>query len=276
MVFQDYALFPHMSVAQNIAYPMKLRHIPKAQRIAEVKRLLTLVSLEGYQKRKSQELSGGERQRVALARALASQPQLLLLDEPLSALDAKLRKHLRTEIRRIHDETGITTLYVTHDQEEALAIADTIIVMHEGRVGQIGSGEEIYHKPNSLFVASFMGEGNTLPYTLIPRNLATQPGMTKEGSKPLEGEHMIFFRPEHVIIQDDNALPLPEFFPHLEFKGAQVLGCEFQGNHFRVTLLWEGKPIIAHTLERPRSEIVRLSVRISQIREYLDGRLVTI
>lgn len=274
MVFQDYALFPHMSVAQNIAYPMKLRRIHKAQRIAEVKRLLTLVSLEGYQKRKPQELSGGERQRVALARALASQPKLLLLDEPLSALDAKLRKHLRTEIRRIHEETGITTLYVTHDQEEALSIADTIIVMQEGRVGQIGSGEEIYHQPNSLFVASFMGEGNILPYSLIPRNLATQPGMSKEAFKPLEGEHTIFFRPEHVIIQDDSTLPLPEFFPHLEFKNAQVTSCEFQGDHFRVSLLWEGHAIIAHTLDRPRSQIVRLSVRIQQMREYLNGQLV--
>ena len=276
MVFQDYALFPHMSVDQNIAYPMKLRRIPKAQRIAEVKRLLALVSLAGYQKRKPQELSGGERQRVALARALASKPQLLLLDEPLSALDAKLRKHLRTEIRRIHEETGITTLYVTHDQEEALAIADTIIVMQEGKVSQIGTGEDIYHKPNSLFVASFMGEGNTLPYSLIPRNLTVQPGMTKEVFKPLEGEHTIFFRPEHVTIQDDENLPLPEFFPHMEFKDAQVVGCEFQGNHFRVTLLWEGHPIIAHTSDRPRSEIVRLSVRIGLVREFLNGQLVSI
>ena len=275
MVFQDYALFPHMSVAQNIAYPMKLRRIPKEKRIAEVKRLLALVSLEGYQKRKPQELSGGERQRVALARALASQPQLLLLDEPLSALDAKLRKHLRTEIRRIHERTGITTLYVTHDQEEALAIADTIIVMQKGRVAQIGSGEDIYHKPNSLFVATFMGEGNTLPYSLIPRNLANQPGIVKEAFKPLEGEHMIFFRPEHVTIQDDVALPLPEFFPHLEFKGAHVVSCEFQGDHFRVSLLWEGHPIIAHTLDRPRSTTVRLSVRIAQMREFLNGELVS-
>jgi len=275
MVFQDYALFPHMSVGQNIAYPMKLRKIKKKDRTDEVERLLALVSLEGYQGRKPQELSGGERQRVALARALASQPQLLLLDEPLSALDAKLRKHLRTEIRRIHDETGVTTLYVTHDQEEALSIADTIIVMHEGKVGQSGTGEEIYHKPNSLFVASFMGEGNVLPYSLIPRNLANQTEDAKFSLKPLEGDHTIFFRPEHVTIQDDTALPLPEFLPHLEFKDAQVVNCEFQGNHFRVTLLWEGHTIMAHTSDRPRSQIVRLSVRISQMREFLNGHLVT-
>ncbi len=270
MVFQDYALFPHMNVAQNIAYPMKLRSIKKRERMVEVERLLDLVSLRGYQKRKPQELSGGERQRVALARALASQPQLLLLDEPLSALDAKLRKHLRTEIRRIHDETGITTVYVTHDQEEALAIADTIIVMQDGRVGQSGTGEDIYHKPQSLFVASFMGEGNILPYNLI----FTNPQEETEATKPLEGEHTLFFRPEHVVVQDDRSLPLPEFFPHLEFKDAQMVSCEFQGDHFRVTLLWNGETIIAHSLDRPRSNVVRLSVRLEKTRQFLDGILL--
>lgn len=274
MVFQDYALFPHMSVEQNIAYPLKIRNTKKRARSAEVQRLLTLVGLDGYQKRKPQELSGGERQRVALARALASKPQLLLLDEPLSALDAKMRKHLRTEIRRIHDETGITTLYVTHDQEEALAIADTIIVMQDGQVSQSGTGEEIYRKPNTLFVASFMGEGNILPYSLIPRNLANQTEEDKYPIKPLEGEHVIFFRPEHVTVQDDSTLPLPEFFPHLEFNNARVVSTEFQGDHFRVSLLWEGHTITAHTLDRPRSKIVRLSVRVTQIRQFLNGQLV--
>ncbi len=275
MVFQDYALFPHMSVEQNIAYPMRLRNIKKTERKAEVRRLLELVGLEGYLKRKPQELSGGERQRIALARALASQPHLLLLDEPLSALDAKMRKHLRTEIRRIHDETGITTLYVTHDQEEALAIADTIIVMQAGRVEQIGTGEEIYHKPNSLFVASFMGEGNVLPYSLIPRNQANQAAEGKYPVKPLEGEHTIFFRPEHVTIQDDITLPLPEFFPHLEFNNAQVVSSEFQGDHFRVGLLWEGHTIKAQTLDRPQAKVVRISVRLAHMREFLNGQLVT-
>lgn len=274
MVFQDYALFPHMNVAQNIAYPMKLRKVPKAKRLEEVNRLLSLVSMNEYQKRKPQELSGGERQRVALARALASQPQLLLLDEPLSALDAKLRKHLRSEIRRIHEETGITTLYVTHDQEEALAIADTIIVMQGGKVEQVGSGEEIYHSPNSLFVATFMGEGNTLPYNIIPRSVISQMGGNGFLFKPLEGKHTIFFRPEHVIIQDDETLPLPEFFTHLEFRDAQVVSCEFQGDHFRISLLWEGHQIIAHAEERPRASKVRLGIRIEKIREFLNGQLV--
>jgi len=274
MVFQDYALFPHMNVAQNIAYPMKLRKINKAKRKESINHLLSLVSLEGYQKRKPQELSGGERQRVALARALASQPQLLLLDEPLSALDAKLRKHLREEIRRIHEETGITTVYVTHDQEEALSIADRIIVMHEGNVEQIGTGEEIYNKPNSLFVASFMGEGNTLPYSIIPRTLVSQVGSSSFIFKPLDGRHTIFFRPEDVTLQDDAKLPLPEFLPHLQFKHVEVEKIEFQGNHYRLTCSWEGQSIIANATRKPKTKIVTLGIRIQDFREYLDGKLV--
>ena len=274
MVFQDYALFPHMNVEQNIAYPMKLRKTTKVDRKENINRLLSLVALEGYQKRKPQELSGGERQRVALARALASQPQLLLLDEPLSALDAKLRKHLREEIRRIHEETGITTLYVTHDQEEALSIADRIIVMDEGKVGQVGKGEEIYNNPNSLFVASFMGEGNALPYSIIPRTLVSQTGNSSYIFKPLDGKHTIFFRPEDITLQDDAKLPLPEFLPHLQFKQVEVEKIEFQGNHYRLTCSWEGQSIIANTPRKPKTNIVTLGIRIRDFKEYLDGKLV--
>ena len=129
LVFQDYALFPHLNVAQNIAYSLKLQKMPKAERRSTVASLLSLVGLEGYQKRRTSELSGGERQRIALARALASNPRLLLLDEPLSALDAQLRKHLRKEIRRIHDETGITTIYVTHDKDPVAEGQRLLLVM---------------------------------------------------------------------------------------------------------------------------------------------------
>ncbi|MDC7229336.1 MAG: ABC transporter ATP-binding protein [Sphaerochaetaceae bacterium] len=275
MVFQDYALFPHMNVEQNIAYPLKLRKLPKVKRKERIGRLLSLVALEGYQKRRSQELSGGERQRVALARALASQPQLLLLDEPLSALDAKLRKHLREEIRRIHDETGITTIYVTHDQEEALSIADRIIVMHEGKVMQEGPGEAIYSNPANLFVATFMGEGNTLPYSVIPKTLVKIGSFEPFVFKPQEGQHSIFFRPEAVLVQDDATLPLAEYLPHLKFKNAELVSCEFQGDHYRLTCSWEGHTIIAHASHRPMADHVTLGVRIKAIREYLDGTLMT-
>ncbi len=275
MVFQDYALFPHMNVEQNICYPLKIRKLNRAKRKERVARLLSLVALEGYQKRRSQELSGGERQRVALARALASDPQLLLLDEPLSALDAKLRKHLREEIRRIHDETGITTVYVTHDQEEALSIADRIIVMHAGKVMQEGKGEDIYHNPASLFVATFMGEGTTLPYSIIPKTLVN-PGSSSEPFvfKPLEGKHTIFFRPEHVMVQDDRNLPLAEYLPHLSFKQAEVQSCEFQGDHYRIACNWEGHTILCHSSYRPKTQLVTLGVRSSKIREYVDGESI--
>ncbi|MCK9547052.1 MAG: ABC transporter ATP-binding protein [Sphaerochaeta sp.] len=249
MVFQEYALFPHMSVAENIAYPLKLRHIKKSQRTRRVDELLSLVSLEGYEKRKSDELSGGEKQRVALARALASDPQLLLLDEPLSALDAKLRKHLREEIRRIHDETGITTLYVTHDQEEALSIADRIIVMHEGTVMQSGKAEEVYHAPNSLFVATFIGEGNTLPAHLLHQDDEARGGV-------------IFFRPEQVTV---HATTPGEYLPHLAFSDATVESCEFQGGRYRLHTRWQGHPIVCYCDRRPRTTSINFSVRKQDI-----------
>ncbi|MGE4584938.1 MAG: ABC transporter ATP-binding protein [Sphaerochaeta sp.] len=274
MVFQDYALFPHLSVEQNIAYPLKIRKVKRAERKQRVSRLLSLVALDGYQTRKSQELSGGERQRIALARALASQPQLLLLDEPLSALDAKLRKHLREEIRRIHDETGITTLYVTHDQEEALSIADRIIVMHEGMVMQEGKGEDIYNHPTSLFVATFIGEGTILPYSVIPKTLINPGSSTHFVFKPVEGEHTVFFRPEQVQLQDDDTLPLAEYLPHLQFKQAEVVSCEFQGDHYRVACSWEGHTILCHADHRPKATLVTLGVRTKSLLEYINGKSV--
>lgn len=160
MVFQNYALFPHMTVAENIAYGLRSRRGgDKRKRVEE---LLRLVGLEGLERRSPGELSAGQRQRAALARALAPEPRLLLLDEPLSALDAKLRERLRLEIRRLQRELGITTIYVTHDQEEALAISDLVAVMNQGRIEQVGSPQEVYHRPETEFVASFIGRGNLL------------------------------------------------------------------------------------------------------------------
>ena len=162
MVFQSYALFPNMTVAGNIAFPMMLRGMPPAERARRVEALLEVVQLPGYGERRISELSGGQRQRVALARALAKEPRLLLLDEPLSALDAKIREELRVEIRHIQKELGITALYVTHDQEEALAISDRVVVMNAGRIEQVGSPIEIYRRPATLFVAGFVGTMNFL------------------------------------------------------------------------------------------------------------------
>ena len=163
MVFQSYSLFPHMTAAQNIAFGLRLKRLSKAQQRDRVAEMLELVGLAGMGDRYPQQLSGGQQQRVALARALAIAPRVLLLDEPLSALDAKVRLQLRNEIRRIQQQLKITTLFVTHDQEEALSISDRVIVMAQGRIDQQGTPEEIYLTPNTAFTASFIGAMNQIP-----------------------------------------------------------------------------------------------------------------
>ncbi len=174
MVFQSYALFPNMTVAGNIGFPMMLRGVPREERTRRIEELLQVVQLPGYGERRISELSGGQKQRVALARALAKEPRLLLLDEPLSALDAKIREELRVEIRRIQKELGITALYVTHDQEEALAISDRVVVMQAGRIEQIGTPVDIYRRPASLFVAGFVGTMNFFEGRVVRQRLAWQ------------------------------------------------------------------------------------------------------
>src|SRR6202043_1730443 len=163
MVFQAYSLFPHMTVRQNVAFGLRLRRVGAAERDRRAIEMLELVGLAEHATRYPHQLSGGQQQRVALARALAIEPQVLLLDEPLSALDAKVRAQLRDEIRRIQLEVGITTLFVTHDQEEALAIADRVGVMREGRLEQLGPPTTIYSRPATPFVAEFVGLTNRLP-----------------------------------------------------------------------------------------------------------------
>ena len=163
MVFQDYALWPHMSVYDNIAYGLRMKKIPKDEIRQRVEGVMQLVEMSAeLLKRKPTELSGGQQQRVALARALIVQPRVLLLDEPLSNLDAKVRQRLRVEIRRLQRRIGITTVYVTHDQEEALSMSDMVVVMNRGKVMQVGTPEEIYHKPATAFVAEFLGVTNVL------------------------------------------------------------------------------------------------------------------
>lgn len=162
MLFQNYALFPHMTVAENIAFPLKLRKVGKAEIKKQVSSVLEKVKLAGYEKRFPRELSGGQQQRVALARALVFNPPILLLDEPMAALDKQLRKHMQVEIKQLQRELGITTISVTHDQEEALTMATKVCVMKDGNVVQVAKPEEIYEKPNNSFVASFIGEANLI------------------------------------------------------------------------------------------------------------------
>src|SRR3984957_14760723 len=167
MVFQNYALFPHMTVAENIGFPLKQRGVDRATRARQVAESLDLVRLPGYQSRYPRQLSGGQQQRVALARAIVFRPRLLLMDEPLGALDKQLRESLQLEMRRLHADLSITFIYVTHDQEEALTMSDRVAVMNDGLIAQVGSPEDLYDRPCDRFVASFIGESNFFPCVVL-------------------------------------------------------------------------------------------------------------
>ena len=161
-IFQRYALFPHLNVFENVAFGLRIKKIPENEIKEKVKQTLELVNLAGFEKRKIDKLSGGQQQRVAIARAIANEPKILLLDEPLSALDLKLRKDMQVELKNIQQELGITFIFVTHDQEEALSLSDTIVVMDKGKIQQIGTPQDIYNEPENAFVADFIGESNII------------------------------------------------------------------------------------------------------------------
>jgi putative spermidine/putrescine transport system ATP-binding protein len=204
MVFQAYSLFPHMTVRQNVAFGLRLRHVSKAERDKKALEMLDLVGLSTQADRYAHQISGGQQQRVALARALAIEPQVLLLDEPLSALDAKVRAQLRDQIRRIQLEVGITTLFVTHDQEEALAIADRVGVMKEGRIEQLGPPTDIYARPETSFVAEFVGLTNRLRGD-VHGAVVTVRGVTIPLVDPgiPDGPVIALIRPEAVSVASD-------------------------------------------------------------------------
>ena len=166
-VFQRYALFPHLNVFENVAFPLREKRVPRAEINERVTEMLKLVALAGFEKRSVNSLSGGQQQRVAIARALVSKPKVLLLDEPLAALDLKLRKDMQQELKKIQKATGITFVFVTHDQEEALSMSDTVVVMSEGRIQQIGTPVDIYNEPTNAFVADFIGESNILDGVML-------------------------------------------------------------------------------------------------------------
>lgn len=228
IVFQDYALFPHMNVFENVAFGLKLKKFPKREIEEKVEWALRLVGLEGFEKRYPEQLSGGQKQRVALARALVIEPKVLLLDEPLSNLDAKIRERLRGEIKRIQKELGITTIYVTHDQEEAMAISDRIAIMNVGHIEQVGRPLELYYKPKTEFVARFLGLSNIL-------ELEAKEGKACLGNLcfdvGVEGKIKIFFRPESVFITKG--------------EDAEVLSYELLPGRIRMKLNIEGEEITA-------------------------------
>lgn len=214
-VFQSYALFPHLSVADNIAFGLRRKGVSKTEAAARVNEMLALVDLEGRGARKPTQLSGGQQQRVALARALVNHPKLLLLDEPMSALDAKLRKAMQLELKRIQTQVGITFLYVTHDQEEAMTMSDRIVVMNHGRIEGIGSPRDVYEHPSTEFVATFLGASNLLPGRLEPSAgeiVTTQHayGSFRSPShrvpEGLRGTVKVGVRPEKIQIQPANSV----------------------------------------------------------------------
>ncbi len=238
MVFQDFSLFPSMNVAKNIQYGM--RDMSAQEKEKETGRLLELAGLSGYGNRQVHELSGGEAQRVALVRAIAAKPDVLLLDEPLSALDAPLRRHLRSVVRQIQKTTGITMLYVTHDREEAFAIADRVMVMRRGNVEALGTAEEIYRNPSSLFVADFTGDGSGIPESLV----------TGEQS-----DTVLYFRPEDIILDRER-------FPQdaLVLPGADVAGCEFTGSFYISKLSYGGCTVTAYSDRKPEAGTIDIAV----------------
>lgn len=201
MVFQSYSLFPHLTVLENVEFGLRMRKVEASERRRRATQMLDMVGLDHHADRFAHQLSGGQQQRVALARALVTEPRVLLLDEPLSALDAKVRVGLRDEIRRIQTELGITTLFVTHDQEEALAVADRVAVMRAGRIEQIGTPEELYSRPASAFVADFVGLSNRVP-AVVQGEVATVLGTTLPlvSADAPAGSGVALVRPEDVLI----------------------------------------------------------------------------
>lgn len=221
-VFQKYALFPHMNVFENIAFGLKIKKVPKDEIKERVQRILKLVNLSGYEKRDVDSLSGGQQQRIAIARALVNEPKVLLLDEPLGALDLKLRKDMQIELKDMQKRVGITFIYVTHDQEEALTMSDTIIVMDKGKIQQIGTPEDIYNEPKNAFVADFIGESNIIEGTMIKDLLVEFAGVKFVCVDKGFGENTpvdIVIRPEDIKVVSEEEGMISGMVTSVTFKG---------------------------------------------------------
>ncbi len=250
-VFQNYALFPHMTVEQNIAFGLRMKKMPRDEIAKRVQWALELINLPGYEKRRTDQMSGGQRQRIALARALVNEPEVLLLDEPLSALDLKLRQELRVDLMNLQERLGITFIFVTHDQEEALVMSDRIAVMNKGRIEQLGPTEEIYELPQTAFVAKFIGDSNLIPAkALEPRKVKTSIGeleLDKEDALTPGQEVLLSIRPEKIRLFREKP-NLPNVFR------AKVDDIIYTGSENQYVLLVDGQRLMCDTLNQDIQE----------------------
>lgn len=256
-VFQNYALFPHMNVADNIAFSLKVQKKSKAEIKQKVKEMLKLVNLEGFEKRKISTLSGGQQQRIAIARALVSEPEILLLDEPLGALDLKMRKEMQIELKNIQQQLGITFIFVTHDQEEALAMSDTICVFKDGEIQQIGTPEDIYNEPKNAFVADFIGESNIISGVMKQDRLVNFAGhdfVCVDGGFEKNEPVDVVIRPEDFQLTDHDA-------PWAMLKG-EVVSVTFKGVHYEMWVQLDDKYFLVQSTEmREVGDHVGLAVK---------------
>ena len=253
-VFQKYALFPHMTIAENIAFGLKISGKSKSYINDKIKYALKLVNLDGFENRMPDSLSGGQQQRIAIARAIVNEPKILLLDEPLGALDLKLRQDMQYELIRLKNELGITFIYVTHDQEEALTMSDTIVVMNQGYIQQIGTPEDIYNEPENAFVADFIGDSNIIDATMLEDRLVSFFGVkwqcVDEGfgqNKPVD----VVIRPEDVVLCKPEEGTISGEVTHIIFKGV----------HYEMEVMAGGFEWLVHsTVMHPVGEKVGISV----------------
>ena len=253
-VFQKYALFTHLNVYDNIAFGLKLKKLPRDEIDRRVKRMLSLVKMTGYEKRSVDQLSGGQQQRIAIARALVNEPEVLLLDEPLGALDLKLRKEMQIELKTMQQQLGITFIYVTHDQEEALTMSDTVVVMNHGCIQQIGDPKRIYDEPKNAFVADFIGESNIIPGVMVRDELVNMLGQdfpcVDEGFAPNE--------PVDVVVRPEDVMVVGEDVGQLCGEVASVL---FKGVHYEMMIRTEMYTFKVHsTTMQPAGTRVGLTI----------------
>lgn len=253
-IFQKYALFPHMNVQENIAFGLKLKKMPRHEIEQRVHKMLELVDLKGYGKRSVESLSGGQQQRIAIARALVNEPEVLLLDEPLGALDLKLRKEMQLEIKRMQQRLGITFLYVTHDQEEALTMSDTVVVMRDGNILQIGTPKLIYDEPANAFVADFIGESNILRGTMVRDELVHFSGNDFACVDADFGENT----PVDVVVRPEDIMIVGEDIGQISGVVQSVL---FKGVHYEM-MIDTGETVfkVHSTVMQPQGSIVGLSI----------------